>query len=99
MCLVRILRILSAQAETSGGKRLFQLTGTPEPLRALARELAAEVRVLCFDELFVNDIGDAIILGNLLQVMFEEGVLLVRDSHFDRNSVDDQADRGHGGAL
>ena len=61
--------------------RLFQLTGTPEPLRALARELAAEVRVLCFDELFVNDIGDAIILGNLLQVMFEEGVLLVCTSN------------------
>lgn len=61
--------------------RLFQLTGTPEPLRALARELAAEVRVLCFDELFVNDIGDAIILGNLLQVMFEERVLLVCTSN------------------
>ncbi len=61
--------------------RLFQLTGTPEPLRALARELAAEVRVLCFDELFVNDIGDAIILGSLLQVMFEEGVLLVCTSN------------------
>ena len=31
--------------------------------------------------------------------IFNTGVLLVRDSHFDRNSVDDQADRGHGGAL
>ncbi len=61
--------------------RLFQLTGTPEPLRALARELASEVQVLCFDELFVNDIGDAIILGSLLQVMFEEGVLLVCTSN------------------
>ncbi len=31
--------------------------------------------------------------------IFNTGVLLVRDSHFDRNGVDDQADRGHGGAL
>jgi len=61
--------------------RLFQLTGTADPLRALARELAAEVRVLCFDELFVSDIGDAIILGSLFQVMFEEGMVLVCTSN------------------
>ena len=61
--------------------RLFQLTGTADPLRALARELANEVRVLCFDELFVNDIGDAIILGKLFQVMFEEGMVLVCTSN------------------
>lgn len=58
-------------------QRSFQLTGIADPLRALARELAAEVRVLCFDELFVNDIGDAIILGRLFQVMFDEGVVIV----------------------
>lgn len=62
-------------------RRLFQLTGTPNPLRALARELSNEVRVLCFDELFVSDIGDAIILGSLFQVMFEEGVVVVSTSN------------------
>ena len=62
-------------------RRLFALTGTADPLRALARELALEVRVLCFDELFVSDIGDAILLGGLLQVMFEEGVVLVATSN------------------
>ena len=61
--------------------RLFELSGTPDPLLALARGLAKEVRVLCFDELFVNDIGDAIILGSLLQEMFEQGVLLVCTSN------------------
>ena len=62
-------------------QRLFQLTGTPDPLQALARELSQQVRVLCFDELFVNDIGDAIILGRLFQVMFEEGVVMVGTSN------------------
>ena len=62
-------------------QRSFQLTGIADPLRALARELAAEVRVLCFDELFVNDIGDAIILGRLFQVMFDEGVVVVCTSN------------------
>ncbi|CAI8853000.1 cell division protein ZapE [Pseudomonas sp. Irchel 3H3] len=62
-------------------QRSFQLTGTADPLRALARELSREVRVLCFDELFVNDIGDALILGRLFQVMFDEGVVLVCTSN------------------
>ncbi|WP_426141827.1 cell division protein ZapE [Pseudomonas sp. DWP3-1-2] len=62
-------------------KRMFELMGTAKPLQVLARELARDVRVLCFDELFVNDIGDAVILGGLLQVMFEEGVVLVCTSN------------------
>lgn len=61
--------------------RLFQLTGTPDPLQALARGLSEEVRVLCFDELFVSDIGDAIILGGLLRLMFEQGVVVVATSN------------------
>ena len=61
--------------------RLFQLNGTADPLQALARELAGEVRVLCFDELFVGDIGDAIILGGLFQQMFEQGVVVVATSN------------------
>ncbi|VVN93721.1 Cell division protein ZapE [Pseudomonas fluorescens] len=62
-------------------QRSFQLTGTADPLQALARELSQDVRVLCFDELFVNDIGDAIILGRLFQVMFEQGVVVVCTSN------------------
>lgn len=61
--------------------RLFQLNGTADPLHALARELSEQVRVLCFDELFVGDIGDAIILGRLFRVMFEHGVVIVATSN------------------
>lgn len=61
--------------------RLFQLNGTADPLQALARELGEEIRVLCFDELFVGDIGDAIILGRLFQVLFEQGVVIVATSN------------------
>ncbi|EJN37169.1 putative ATPase [Pseudomonas sp. GM84] len=62
-------------------QRLFQLNGTADPLQALARELSGQIRVLCFDELFVSDIGDAIILGRLFQVLFDQGVLVVATSN------------------
>jgi cell division protein ZapE len=62
-------------------QRQFQLSGTADPLSALARELASEVRVLCLDELFVSDIADAILLGRLLQAIFEHGVVLVCTSN------------------
>jgi len=61
--------------------RLFQLNGTADPLQALAMELGEDIRVLCFDELFVGDIGDAIILGRLFQMMFEHGVVIVATSN------------------
>ena len=72
-------------------QRLFQLTGTADPLKTLAKGLGAEVKVLCFDELFVNDIADAIILGRLFQVMFDEGVVLVCTSNQPPNDL-----YGHG---
>ena len=62
-------------------RRQFQLAGTADPLTALARELADEVRVLCLDELFVSDIADAMILGRLLRAMFDHGLVLVCTSN------------------
>lgn len=62
-------------------QRLFQLTGQAAPLQKIAAELAAEVKVLCFDEFFVSDIGDALLLGPLLSYLFEHGLVLVATSN------------------
>ncbi|WP_424778731.1 cell division protein ZapE [Onishia taeanensis] len=62
-------------------RRQFQLMGTADPLGHLAAELAGEVRVLCLDELYVNDIADAMLLGGVLIALFEQGVVLVTTSN------------------
>ncbi|MDJ0657039.1 MAG: cell division protein ZapE [Xanthomonadales bacterium] len=52
-----------------------------DPLEQVGRELAGEFQVLCFDEFFVSDIGDAMILAQLLRILFQQGTVLVATSN------------------
>jgi cell division protein ZapE len=52
-----------------------------DPLELVAEKVARKVRVLCFDELFVADIADAMLLGNLFRGLFDRGVTLVATSN------------------
>lgn len=63
-------------------QRLLRFSGQPDPLALVARELAGEVRLLCFDEFHVHDIGDAILLGRLLQHLLHERVGVVLTSNY-----------------
>nr|WP_193165964.1 cell division protein ZapE [Microbulbifer hainanensis] len=62
-------------------RELKSLAGEKNPLEQVADRIAAKARVLCFDEFFVSDITDAMILANLLDALFRRGVTLVATSN------------------
>ncbi|WP_051176064.1 cell division protein ZapE [Luteimonas mephitis] len=62
-------------------ERLRAHAGQRDPLAVIAREWRSQLRVLVLDEFFVSDIGDAMLLGRLLERLFAEGVVLVTSSN------------------
>lgn len=60
---------------------LIALQGQKNPLEQVADRIAQQARVLCFDEFFVRDIGDAMILAGLLDALFKRRVTLVATSN------------------
>ena len=61
--------------------QLAELQGHANPLTLIAKKWAKNIKVLCFDEFFVSDIGDAMIMARLFKAMFEQGLVLVATSN------------------
>ena len=61
--------------------QLHEFEGQVNPLREIARVFRENALLLCFDEFFVEDIGDAMILAELLDALFDEGLILVATSN------------------
>ena len=62
-------------------QQLAGLRESQNPLAIVAADFASEARVICFDEFYVADIADAMLLGRFVECLLENGVTLVATSN------------------
>jgi cell division protein ZapE len=55
--------------------------GAEDAIRPVAEDIADRIRLLCFDEMQITDIADAMIVGRLFQYLFDRGVAVVSTSN------------------
>ena len=76
--------MLEVQARLHRRREELAAKGAPpesDTIVPVAREIAAETRLLCFDEFQVTNIADAMILGRLFETLFEEGITVIATSN------------------
>lgn len=76
--------MLEVQARLHRRREELAARGAPpesDTIVPVAREIAAETRLLCFDEFQVTNIADAMILGRLFETLFEEGITVIATSN------------------
>ncbi|MFV5502208.1 cell division protein ZapE [Acinetobacter sp. 226] len=62
-------------------RELNKLSGQRNPLDIVADRIYKEAVVICFDEFFVSNVTDAMILSDLFQKLFERGITLIATSN------------------
>lgn len=67
--------------EIQAGLNEARRNGVPDAIGPVADRIAGEIRLLCFDEMQITDIADAMIVGRLFQKLFDAGVVVVTTSN------------------
>ncbi|WP_173910460.1 cell division protein ZapE [Acinetobacter sp. Marseille-Q1618] len=62
-------------------KELNKLSGQRNPLDLVADQIYKDAVVICFDEFFVSNVTDAMILSDLFQKLFTRGITLIATSN------------------
>ena len=66
---------------------LHSLDKQKDPIKKIVKSLSKKYSVLCFDEFFVEDIGDAMLLGKFMTELFATGVCLVTTSNIEPKNL------------
>ncbi|SET52177.1 cell division protein ZapE [Oceanicella actignis] len=67
--------------EVHAGINAARAEGLRDPIAHVAQKIAAQATLLCFDELQITDIADAMIVGRLFEALFARGVVVVATSN------------------
>lgn len=78
---VRRVHFHEFMQEIQAGLEEARKRGDQDTLRPVAASVAETVRLLCFDEMQITDIADAMIVGRLFQFLFDHGVSIVTTSN------------------
>ncbi|AXT93217.1 cell division protein ZapE [Moraxella catarrhalis] len=68
-------------------RELVALQGQVDPLKKVADIIHQEAVVICFDEFFVSNVSDAMILGDLFSMLFDRGITLVATSNIEPSGL------------
>lgn len=68
-------------------RELNDLKGQRNPLELVADRISRDAVVICFDEFFVSNVTDAMLLGDIFRMLFERGVTLIATSNIEPDGL------------
>ncbi|PHS72198.1 MAG: cell division protein ZapE [Cycloclasticus sp.] len=68
-------------------QQLGSIKNVEDPLQIIADKIASQYRVICFDEFFVSDITDAMLLGRLFEALFKRDICLIATSNIEPDGL------------